>query len=146
MADQRLLLRSRTLPHVLAIAVGLVGCVGVAFWARNVVEAQAKTGVDLMLTQSGHDWADVEVDGLSVLLTGTAPDEATRFAALSATGRVVDASRIIDGMEVEAAEPIRAPDFSIEMLKNEDGVSLIGLVPLASDPESIVAKVLLNRT
>ena len=141
MADQRLLLRSRTVPHLMAITLGLAGCVGVAFWAKNLVEAQALTEVDLVLTQTGLDWAEVEVDGLSVLLTGTAPDEATRFTALSAAGRVVDASRIIDGMDVTAAEAIRAPDFSIEMLKNEDGVSLIGLVPLASDPESIIERV-----
>ena len=77
-------------------------------------------------------------------LQGTASDEATRFAALSSAGRVVDASRIIDRMEVEAAAAIRAPDFSIELLKNEDGVSLIGLAPLSSDPEGIVARVTEN--
>ena len=134
-------MRTRTLPHLLAIALGAAGCVGVAFWAKNKIEADALTDLNLVLSQSGHDWADVSVDGLSVMLTGIAPDEATRFAALSAAGRVVDATRIIDGMDVEAAAAIRPPDFSIEMLKNEDSVSLIGLVPLSSDPEGIVARV-----
>ncbi|MEM7718664.1 MAG: OmpA family protein, partial [Pseudomonadota bacterium] len=80
-------------------------------------------------------------DGLSVHLTGIAPDEATRFAALSTAGSVVDASRINDEMGVVAAAAIAPPEFTIEILKNEDGVSLIGLVPLVSDPETIVSGV-----
>ena len=129
------------LPHFLAIAVAAVSCVGVAFWARNLIESQALTQLNLVLSQSGHEWTDVTVDGLAVHLSGTAPDEATRFTALSAAGTVVDASRIIDDMDVAAAAAIKPPDFSIEVLKNDDGISLIGLVPLASDPETIVSRV-----
>ncbi len=129
------------LPHVLAIVIAAAGCVGVAYWARHLVETKATTQLNLVLSQAGHDWADVAVDGLSVTLTGTAPDEATRFDALSAAGSVIDASRIIDAMEVAAVAAIPAPDFSIEVLKNEDGISLIGVVPLESDPETIIARV-----
>ena len=134
-------LRSGALPHVLAIALGAAGCVGVAFWAKDRIEQQALIGLNLAFSSAGHEWVDVAVDGLSVELSGTAEDEAMRFAALSTAGRVVDASRVIDGMEVKAAAAIRAPDFSIELLKNDDGVSLIGLVPTSSDPEDIVARV-----
>lgn len=141
MTSKRPLLRSRTLPHILAVALGAAGCVGVAFWAKNLIELQAARGLSLAMSQSGNDWVEVDVDGLSVTLSGMATDEATRFAALSAAGRVVDASRIIDGMDVIAAEAIKAPDFSIEMLKNEDGVSLIGLVPTSSDPGDILERV-----
>lgn len=133
--------QSRALPHILAIVVAAAGCVGVAFWAKNVIEAGALTDLNLALSASGHEWADVAVDGLTVTLTGTAPDEATRFTALSSAGSVVDASRIIDRMDVAAVAAIRPPDFSIEVLKNEDGISLIGVVPLESDPETIVARV-----
>ena len=135
------MLRSRTLPHLLAIAVGAAGCVGVAIWAKNMVEDDALTNLNLAFSQSGHDWTDVTVDGLAVTLSGIAPDEATRFAALSVAGTVVDTTRVIDAMEVAAAAAIKPPEFSVEMLKNEDGVSLIGLVPLSSSREDIVAKV-----
>ncbi len=129
------------LPHLLAICVSAAGCIGAAFWAKNQIETVALTDLDLALSQSGHDWTEVTVDGLSVELSGIAPDEATRFDALSTAGTVVDASRIVDNMGVVAAAAIAAPDFTIEVLKNEDGVSLIGLVPLKSDPEAIVASV-----
>ncbi|MEM6387043.1 MAG: OmpA family protein [Pseudomonadota bacterium] len=129
------------LPHALAIAISAAGCIGAAFWAKNKVEMAALTDLDLALSQSGHDWTEVTVDGLVVQLAGIAPDEATRFAALSSAGTVIDASRIIDDMSVVAAAAIAPPEFKIEILKNEDGVSLIGLVPLVSDPEAIVSGV-----
>ena len=129
------------LPHVLAIAISAAGCVSVAYWAKNKVETVALTDLSLVLSQAGHDWTDITVDGLTVELTGVAPDEATRFAALSTAGTVVDASRIVDNMGVVAAAAIAPPEFKIEILKNEDGVSLIGLVPLASDPAVIVEAV-----
>ena len=128
-------------PHFMAIVVAAAGCIGAAFWAKEQIEAKALTDLNLALSQAGHDWTDITVDGLAVRLTGTAPDEATRFAALSMAGTVVDTSRISDEMDVKAAAAISAPDFSIELLKNDDGISLIGLVPLVSDPETIVERV-----
>ena len=75
-------LRTRTIPHLVAIVIGAAGCVGVAFWAKNTVEADARTDLKLVMSQTGHDWVNVHVDGLSVTLEGTAPDEATRFSGL----------------------------------------------------------------
>ncbi len=131
----------RALPHLIALLVAAAGCFAVATWAKDQVETAAITDIRLAFARSGHDWADVTVDGLTVTLTGTAPDEATRFKALSAAGTVVDASRIIDAMDVEAVAALAVPDFSIEVLKNDDGISLIGLVPVESDPDTIVARV-----
>src|SRR6056297_1237257 len=128
------------MPHVLALAIGAVVAGGSASLVKERVETQALTNIGLVLAQSGQDWAEVQVDGLQVTLTGTAPDEATRFAALSAAGGVVDATRIIDAMEVAAAEAIQPPQFSIEILKNSDGLSLIGLVPAESDPTTILER------
>lgn len=132
---------SRILPHLLAILIAGAGCFGAAIWIKGLVETQAITGIRLALSQSGHDWVDIGADGLSVELEGVADTEAERFDALSVAGTVVDASRIIDNMTVTAAAAIAPPDFSIEVLKNDNGISLIGLVPLSSDPEGIVARV-----
>jgi OOP family OmpA-OmpF porin len=141
MSSLRTTLLGGFVPHALAILVAAAGCLAAAYWAKGRIEAVARNDVELVLSQAGHDWAEVQTDGLSVALLGTAPDEATRFAALSVAGTVVDASRIIDDMDVVAAAAIEAPEFSIEILKNDDGTSLIGLVPLMSDPGAIVASV-----
>jgi len=128
------------LPHALAILIAGTACLGVAFWAKERIEEKTATDIGLVLAQGGHDWAEVTTDGLQVALIGTAPNEATRFAALSAAGRIVDASRILDRMDVQATAAIRAPDFSIEILKNDNGISLIGLVPTESDPATILER------
>ena len=128
------------LPHALAILIAGTACLGVAYWAKERIEAKTATDIGLVLAQTGNDWAEVTTDGLQVALFGTAPNEATRFAALSAAGRIVDASRILDRMEVQATAALVAPEFSIEILKNDDGISLIGLVPTESDPETILER------
>ena len=129
------------LPHLLAVLVAAAGCVGVAIWAKTMVERMALSDVEFALSAGGFDWADVGADGLSVTLTGTAPDEATRFAALSAAGAVVDSTRVVDAMDVTAAAAIPAPNFSVEILKNSDEISLIGLIPFSSDRASVLSRV-----
>ena len=97
--------------------------------------------IDAGLSQSGHAWAVVQVDGLHVVLSGMAPDDATRFAALSTAGRAASSARITDQMEVADPVAIQPPEFLIEILRYDDGVSLVGLVPSSMDVESVVSSV-----
>ncbi len=140
MTANRTLQLRQFVPHALAIVIAGAACFGIALWAKARVEAKTISDLELVLGQTGNEWAEATADGLQVSLFGVAPDEATRFAALSAAGTVVDASRILDNMEVAATAEIAAPDFSVEILKNEDGLSLIGLVPVESSPETIIER------
>ncbi len=109
-----------------------------ATWAAGVVERRSAEGVAAALADAGHAWAEVTTDGLQVALAGTAPTEAARFRALSVAGSVVDADRVIDAMDVVDPAAFKAPDFTIEILRNDDGISLIGLVPSGEGREKIV--------
>ncbi len=126
---------------ILPAAFLLAGLLSVATaaWTAIVIERRSAEGIVEALSTAGHHWAGVEADGLRVTLTGTAPTEAARFRALSVAGTVVDSDRLIDAMDVAAAASIEAPDFMIEILRNGDGISLIGLVPEGPAHESIVA-------
>ncbi|MCV3270741.1 OmpA family protein [Roseobacter sinensis] len=104
----------------------------------QLVEDSSEIGVRDALDTNALPWAEVEADGLRVLLTGTAPNEALRFRALSVAGSVVDAARIIDQMEVQAARAIAPPRFSAEVLRNTSGVSIIGLIPDSTDRADMV--------
>ena len=97
--------------------------------AANYMQERSRDAAEVALTNAGHDWVDVEADGLLVSLSGTAATEAERFRALRAVAGVVDASRLIDEMQIVAAADVPPPLFSVEMLRNDDGISLIGLVP-----------------
>ncbi|MCT4607832.1 MAG: OmpA family protein [Pelagimonas sp.] len=119
---------------VAAAAVSLVA----AKFAVGAIETASRTDVLGELDQEGLTWAEVDTNGLQVFLIGTAPDEAMRFRALSVAGRVVDAARVIDQMLVEEAEELAPPRFSIEILRNDAGVSVIGLVPTSTDRAALM--------
>lgn len=109
----------------------------VAFISVGVIENLSKTSVDQALLLEGVDWAKVETDGLQVVMTGTAPDESTRFQAMRVASGEVEPSRIIDHMEVPLPEAVVAPTFSMEILRNGAGISMIGLVPASTDREAL---------
>ena len=128
----------------LRIGVFIFAAVFAALGARatvSVVEDRSVVSVQETLIDRGYDWASVIGDGLQVILEGEAPTEATRFRAISAAGSIVDASRIIDNMGVAESGNIAAPDFTIEILRNDSGVSLIGLIPADTDREALADRI-----
>ena len=125
------------MPTVFA-GTGLL-CLLLSIWSVNAIERFSKLGVRRALGDAGFAWAEVEADGLKVILRGTAPTEAMRFRAILAAENVVDAARLRDEMAVAADTGDDAPDFSIQILRNDDGISLIGLVPASTDRQQLVA-------
>ena len=111
-----------------------------ARFAVTLVEETSEYSVRQSLDTKSLTWAEVYADGLQVVLTGTAPSEASRFLAISTAGTVVDAARVIDEMDVEALAALAAPRFSIEILRNEDEVSLIGLIPTGADRADLLQR------
>lgn len=111
-----------------------------ASFAVTMIEENSEYGVRSALDKNGLTWAEVHAEGLQVFLTGTAPTEANRFAALSTAGSVVDAARVIDEMKITATENIAPPRFSLEILRTDAGISLIGLIPISSDRDGILAQ------
>ncbi len=119
-----------------AVAAGLA--LTGAIFAVSRVEAESERAVRRALSLEAHEWAEVQSDGLRVVLTGTAKDEATRFNALTVAGTEVDASRVIDEMDVAPTADLAPPRFSAEILRNDSGISVIGLIPASEDREAFV--------
>jgi len=111
-----------------------------ASFSVRVIEENSEIEVRRTLDEAQMTWAEVQADGLTVTLSGTAPTEAARFRAISTTGTVVDAARIIDGMGVEATESIIAPRFSVENWLIYSGISMMGLSAATTDRASILAQ------
>lgn len=133
------------LSSVFTIAAAFCGaavlCVVAAGFAVSAVEDGSRRAVRDTLDLQDMVWAEVDTDGLQVFLAGTAPTEAARFKALSVAGTIVDAARVIDQMLVQDAADIAPPRFSIEILRNDRGISLIGLVPSATDRDELLADI-----
>ncbi|MEL0438253.1 OmpA family protein [Phycobacter sp. K97] len=122
-----------TLSFAAAAGLSLVA----ASFAVTAVERGSEREVRRSLDVSGMHWAEVTANGLQVILQGTAPDEATRFAAISLAGSIVDAARVIDDITVPPAEGLAPPRFSAEILRNDRGISISGLIPLSASREDL---------
>lgn len=121
---------------IIAFLLAVLMSIGGAYLAVSWIESRSQELVHATLVDGGHDWAQVDVDGLQVQLSGIAPDEATRFRVVSAVGRAVDPDRIVDDMGVTVKDRTAPPRFTVEMLRNGDGVSLIGLIPTEAGREA----------
>lgn len=112
-----------------AFALFAILAVAIAWATETALESRSEQAVTQAFLLEGLDWAGVRVDGLRVVLTGTAPDETARARALAAAGSAVDPGRLRDRMEVAPSKPVAPPRFSVEILRNEEGIQLIGLLP-----------------
>ena len=119
-------------------AAAVVSLVAANFSVK-LIEETSEIGVRDALDDAGMTWAEVQADGLQVTLAGIAPTEAVRFAALTTAGSIVDAARVIDEMEVKAQAALAPPRFSAEVLRNDAGISIIGLIPASTDRDSVIA-------
>lgn len=128
---------------VLSAAGGL--CWFGAESAARYIEDRSRQDVELALAASGQDWVKVAADGLQVRLTGTAPSEVDRFRAMTQAGKAVDPARVVDRMTVASADAMTPPDFKVELLRNDQGISLIGLVPASTDRAALL-RVLRSET
>ncbi|WP_149140516.1 OmpA family protein [Gemmobacter caeruleus] len=117
------------------VGAGLVAIV-TAWSGAALIEGRSVAQVRSRLLTEGMTWVEVKASGLQVRLLGTAPNEAARFRAVNVAGEVVDSARLRDRLDVTPVRAIEAPRFSVEMLRNSDGFSIIGLLPAArvTDP------------
>ncbi|OJY32208.1 MAG: hypothetical protein BGP11_02225 [Rhodobacterales bacterium 65-51] len=141
-------LRTPLLTTAAFVGGGVVSIV-IAWTAAMLIENRTEAAVRSQLLTAGMTWTHVRTTGLQVRLSGEAPNEAARFRAVNLVGAVVDSSRVRDRMSVAPVRAIEAPRFSVEMLRNTDGLSVIGLLPASvrlnpADPEPEAADQLLR--
>ena len=127
-----------------AAAFALAG-LGAYFAAGMIVtwiENSSANAVKKQLRMEGYSWASVQTYGLQVILEGDAPSEAERFKALAAAGTTVEAARVIDNFTIQDSRPPIAPKFSVEILRNDTSISLIGLIPTFANNKNFRNRIL----
>jgi OOP family OmpA-OmpF porin len=128
------------LPFLLTIGsfalAGVLAVVTAGFLAL-ATEKRSVEAVEAAMQDSGMAWVEVSANGLQVFLDGTAPSEAAAFRAASRAGAVVNVDRVVSQITVARREDIAPPRFSVDILRNSDGIQVIGLVPAATGTGSI---------
>ena len=110
---------------ILVAAGSYFGAIRAVAHFQDITEERLEKAIFL----SGEEWVNVRANGLRLNLTGLAPDEAARFKVLESVGKFVDPNRIRDNITILEAADLEPPKFSLEALRNEERVSLIGLIP-----------------
>ena len=109
-----------------------------AWAAVQVIERRSLKAVNFVMANAGITWVQPTADGMLVTLSGTAPNEAARFRAVNLAGTVIDSGRVRDELDVTPVTQIEAPRFSVEMLRNDDGIQLIGLLPEGDNESALI--------
>ncbi len=129
-----------TLNLGLVFAAALAAFV-VALVAVGGIEDGAKADIETRFSMEGIEQVAVATDGLQVTLSGTVITESDRFHAITTAGKVVDSARIVDQIEVAAAKAVNPPRFSIEILRGDQGISMIGLIPATTNHKGLSRRI-----
>lgn len=125
-----------------AFVIAFILAIAVSFGAAVLVErANARVMGDALLA-GGLGWVAIETDGLNVHLSGEAPSESARIRALQAAGDASEAARISDSITVVSRQGLVAPVFRIELMRNLDDISVIGLVPEVLGDQPLIDRLL----
>ena len=95
-------------------------------WATGAYERLLASRIQQGLTTLGIGWAGAEVDGLTVTLSGRAPDDDARAIALDTVSAIARNATVIDDMEVRASPPVPRPPVTFDLLRDSDGITLTG--------------------
>lgn len=130
---------------LLTAAISIVlACALAVFSAGKLVDHVERHTVRKLVTllnEAGESWATVRADGFQIIVGGLAKDEATRFRTLQLISGNINESRVNDRTSVSQPDGLQPPKFSLEILRNVERVSLIGLIPTSTGREYILERV-----
>lgn len=116
-----------------AFVLAVILALGAAIALAGAIERRTVASLRAAFDEAGLSWVQVAPDGLRANLSGTAPSESARIRALQVAGSVIDSSRVAETIVVPASSALVAPVYRIEVMRNRDDVSVIGLVPTDAD-------------
>ncbi len=105
---------------------------------NEFIETSTQKKVSEILADKGFGWVSLRTDGLNVHLSGPAPNEGNRFTALAVVQEIVSGNRIHDTIKVVDPDDLHVPRFSLELLRNGGGISLIGLIPEKTGRDNVL--------
>ncbi len=130
----RTALLTAAISFVLATALAIFSAAKLVDHVERHTERQLVT----LLNGAGESWATVRADGFQVVVGGLAENEATRFRTLQLISGHINEGRVYDRTNVSQPDGLQPPKFSLEILRNVERVSLIGLIPTSTGREYIL--------
>ncbi len=113
----------------------------VSFEIVETIEANTRENAVTTLAAAGQNWASAEPDGMLLVLSGEAPDDAAKFSSLEVLGKVVNGNRIVDLSTVPSAVARVENEFHVEILRAEVQTRLTGLRPIAASEQPLTERI-----
>ncbi|MCY4305647.1 MAG: OmpA family protein [Aestuariivita sp.] len=120
------------------VVVGLL-ILSIAIFLANLVEEFSKHEAQNKLNAIGLDRINIQSNGLKIMLSGEVASEVEKLRAVTKTNSIFFVSAI-DNITVNSKAVSNIPEFSVEILSNEKGISVIGLIPKANDRDILISK------
>ena len=114
-------------------------CFAAAYLSVILIETATIRAIQNAHYQEDQKWVKTQASGFQITLHGTAPSEAALFSAVNIASSLVSGSRISNDIIVAKIEALSPPAFSLMLLPNKTGLSLVGLVPKEADQSFILA-------
>ena len=111
-----------------------------AFVLVNYFEKKTLEAVLTETSDTELSWLEVSTDGTRVIVSGFAPDEANRFIATSKISSIINSERIIDQIIVKKQITPSTLEYVLEILRDDNHISVIGFVPTNSQSKKLIAK------
>lgn len=125
-----------------AIALGILAYFCIGRHAPVIAEDLRQRGVEA-LAAGNHSFASIEsIDGRDVSLTGAAPSEEAKFAAIRDLDKVWGVRTVVDKMTVAAApaEPVAPAPYVFQAGLADGVLTLTGAVPSEDIRRDLLAK------
>ena len=123
--------------------LGLITSISFVLLAFALVIYFENKTLKVVLTETSDtelSWLEVSMDGTQIIVGGFAPDEANRFSAISKISSVINPERIINQIIVKKQNIPLKLDYVLEILRDDDYVSVIGFIPSKLQSDELISK------
>ena len=127
--------------HIIVFSAIITLIILISLIISNSLQNSTIKRVNYLLEKMENSWAQVEVDGLQVTISGKALNERQRLKTIEVLETALLPSLITDRTSTQIPEYITKENLRLIIIKDNNNISLIGLVPNKSYRESIVSKI-----
>ena len=114
-----------------------VSLIASSFALVSFYEAKTLRLLKKETSDSELSWLNISIDGTSVLVSGTAPNEAGRFKAITLVSSTINSALITDKIEIKKDIILPKLDYTLELLRDDDDITLLGFLPEAIKIEDL---------
>ncbi|MFL2788102.1 MAG: hypothetical protein ACJZ8U_04045, partial [Paracoccaceae bacterium] len=126
-----------TIKYIFFGLVLSVSLIASSFALVSFYEAKTLRLLEKETSDSELSWLNISIDGTSVLVSGTAPNEAGRFKAITLVSSTINSALITDKIEIKKDIILPKLDYTLELLRDDDDITLLGFLPEAIKIEDL---------